>query len=160
MIGVEIDGAAGGLAGGQAFVGWLNAMIDGITHEMHERLGESIQDALIEIGVLAGDFESDVFAALLGDIANDARKTAKKLFDGHHANFQDAFVKFVEDARLKCHGVGKPGTQRVACMLPIEFREGTIEHGLADNQFANEIHDGVNTRSLHAESGFGNGGRR
>src|SRR5882724_5247814 len=160
MIGVEIDGAAGGLSGSQSFVGRLNAMIDGIAHDMHERLGESIEDAFVEVRVLTGDLESHVFAALFGDVANDARKTAEELFDGHHANLQNAFVQFVEDARLKCHGVGKLGTQRIAGMLLIELRESAIEHGLADDQFTDEIHHGVNTRCLHAESGFGNSGRR
>src|SRR6266446_2638890 len=45
-------------------------------------------------------------------------------------------------------------------MLLIELRERAIEHGLADDQFTDEIHDGVNTRSLYAESGFGNGSGR
>jgi len=69
-------------------------------------------------------------------------------------------VQFVENTRLKCHGVGQLGTQRVTGMFLIKLREGAIEHGLADDQFTDEIHDGVNTRSLHAESGFGNGGGR
>src|SRR5712664_1869742 len=129
MIGVEIDGAANGLTGSQSFVGRLNAMIHGIAHDMHERLGQSIEDAFVEVRVLTGNFQSHVFAALFGDVANDARKTAEELFDGHHANLQNAFVQFAEDARLKCHGVGKLGTQRIAGVLLIELRERAIEHG-------------------------------
>src|SRR5882762_9074755 len=73
VIGVEIDGAASRLTGSQSFVGWLNAMIDGIAHDMHERLGESIEDAFVEVGILAGDFESDVLAALFGDRSEERR---------------------------------------------------------------------------------------
>ena len=104
MIGVEIDRAARGLAGGDAFFGVLDAVVDGVANEVHQRLGERVENALVEISVLAGEFESHVLAALLGDVANERGKAAEELFDGHHANLQDAFVKFVEHTRLKSRG--------------------------------------------------------
>ena len=45
-------------------------------------------------------------------------------------------------------------------MLLIELRKSAIEHGLANNQFTDEIHGRVNARGIHAESAFGNGGGR
>ena len=53
MIGVEIDRAARGFAGGDTLLGAFDAMIDGVAHDVHQRLGERIEDTFVEIGVLA-----------------------------------------------------------------------------------------------------------
>ena len=76
-------------------------MIDGVSNEVSERLGERIENALIKIGVLTGDFEGNILAAEFGDVANDPREAAEQLLDGNHANFKNALVKFVENARLE-----------------------------------------------------------
>src|SRR5262249_10144519 len=90
MISVEIDGAARGLALRNALVRRLDAVIDGIADHVHERLGEGVEDAFVEIGVLAGQFESDVLAALFGYVADDAGKATEKLLDRDHADLQHA----------------------------------------------------------------------
>ncbi len=76
----------------------------------------------VEIGILPGNFQSDIFAALFGDVANDPRKPAEKLFDGHHANFQHAFVKFVENARLKSQRIRQLGATGIAGMTSRRVR--------------------------------------
>src|SRR5260370_31371749 len=103
---------------------------------MHRRDGMSIGNALMESGILARKFQSDILAALLGNIADDAGETAEELFDGNHADFQDAFVKLIENTGLKSHGVGKFGTQGIAGVLLVELGKRPIEHGLSDDQFA------------------------
>jgi len=87
VISIEIDRAASWLAGGQTFISGLNAMVHGVANQMHERFSKGIENALIEICVLAGKFESHILAALLGNIADDAGKTPEELFDRHHAYF-------------------------------------------------------------------------
>jgi len=74
-------------------------------------------------------------AALLGNIADDARETTKELLDGNHANFQDALVKLIKDAGLKCHGIREFGAQWITGVLLIEFGKCSIEHRLSDDQF-------------------------
>src|SRR5438046_6561184 len=88
-------------------------MIDGISNEVHQRFGEGIENALIEVGVLPGDFQRNILPTGLGDIANDARKAPEELLDGNHANLQHALVQLVQNARLKSHGVGKFGAHGV-----------------------------------------------
>ena len=87
MIGVQINGAARGLCGSEALFGRAYAVIHGVSNQVHQRLGEGIQNAFIEVGVLPGNFQRDVFPALLGDVANNARKAPEELLDRHHANF-------------------------------------------------------------------------
>src|ERR1700726_3502357 len=70
VVRVQVNRAAGRLICGDALLGIFHAVIDGIAHEVHQRLGKRIENAFIEIRVLAGEFESDIFAALLGYIAH------------------------------------------------------------------------------------------
>jgi hypothetical protein len=123
---------------------------------MHERFGKSIENALIEIGVLARKFQSDILATLLGNIADDAGETPEELFDGNHADFQDAFVKLIENTGLKRHGVGKFGTQGIAGVPFVELGKRTIEHRLPDDQFADKVHDRIDAGGIHAKGAFGN----
>jgi hypothetical protein len=88
---------------------------------MHKGFGESVENTFIEIGILPGELKGDIFSALFGDVADDARKAAEKLFHWHHSNLQHTLVKLIEDARLKGHGVRKLGTQRVAGMLLVKL---------------------------------------
>ena len=157
MIRLEINSAARGLACGEPFVGGLDAVIDGVAHKMHQRLAEGVENTFVEIGMLAGDVQSHVLAALLGDVADDARKAAEELLDRHHANFEDAFVQFIENARLKAHGIGELCAERIARVALVEFGERAMEHGLADNQFTDEIHDGIDATGIDAKSALSDG---
>src|SRR5882762_1200027 len=158
VIGVEIHGTASGLAGSEALVGWFDTMVNGVADEMHERFGKSIKNALIEIGVLARKTQSHILAALLGNVADDARETPEELLDGNHANFQDALVKLIKDAGLKCHGIREFGAQGITGVLLIEFGKRAIEHGLSDDQFADKVHNRIDAGGVHAERAFGNRG--
>src|SRR6266436_6208166 len=158
VISVEIDGATRRLSHSEALVGRLDAVINGVADEMHQRFGKGVENALVKIGVLTGQLESHVLATLLGDVADDARETAVKLLDGDHADFQNALVQLIQNAGLKCHGVGKLGAQGIAGMLLIKFGERAIEHRLSDDQFADKIHDGIDTGGVDAERAFGDGG--
>ncbi len=40
-------------------------------------------------------------------------------------------------------------------MALIEFGERTVQHGLANDQFTHEVHDGVNTRGIYSQHTFG-----
>src|SRR5712664_915411 len=158
MIGIEINSAASGFAGGEAFISGLDAMVHSVANQMHERFSKSVKNVLIEIGILSGKFERDILAALLGNIADNAWKAPEKLLDRHHAYFQNAFVKLIEDAGLKSHGVSKFCAQGIAGVLLVEFRKRAIEHGLSDDQFADKIHNGIDTGSIDPKGAFGNGG--
>src|SRR5712692_2683160 len=122
---------------------------------MHKRFSESVKNALIEIGVLSRKFECDVLPALFGNISDNTWETPEELLDRHHTYFQNAFVKLIEDPGLKRHGVGKFCTQGIAGVLLVEFSKRAIEHGLSDDQFADEIHNGINASGVHAKRAFG-----
>src|SRR5690348_4306852 len=158
MKGVQGDGAASRLRGSEALLGRLDAVVDGITNDVRQGFRESVENALVEIGVLTGDLEGHVLAALLGDVPDDAWKTAEELADRHHANLQHGLVQFVEDAGLKLEGIDELCANRILGVLLVELSEGTVQHGLADNQLADEIHYRVDAGGFDAKGAFGNGG--
>src|SRR6516165_5854818 len=98
MIGVQIDGTARGLSSSEALFGSAHPVIHGVSNQVHQRLGEGIQNAFVEVGVLSGNFQRNVFPSLLADVANNPRKTAEELFDRYHGNFQHAFVELIKNA--------------------------------------------------------------
>src|SRR5215467_10689856 len=101
MVRVEIKGAARGFTGRDTVFGAFDAVINSVAHDVHQRFGERVENALVEIGVLTGEVERDVFAASLRDIANEAREATEELLNRNHANFEHALVQLIEDTRLK-----------------------------------------------------------
>ncbi len=95
---------------------------------MGHRFGKSIENALVEISVFASEFESNVFPAMLGNVAHHARETTEKLFDRNHANFKYRLVQFIEHARLEREGVNQFCADWIARMLLIEFGKRAVEH--------------------------------
>ena len=154
---VEKNCAARAFACGDAVFAGFDAVIDGVANKMGHGLGESVENAFVEISVFAGEFESNVFSAMLGNVADHAGETAKKLFDGNHANFKDRFVQFVEHARLERDCVNQFCVNRIARVLLTELGKRAVEHGFSNDQFADQIHHGVDARSVDAKSVFGNG---
>ncbi len=77
VVGVQRNGATRGFSCGGAFGGRFDAVVGRIADQMRERLGECVQNAFIEIGVLPGNFQGDILVAQLGHIPNDPREAAE-----------------------------------------------------------------------------------
>jgi hypothetical protein len=43
-------------------------------------------------------------------------------------------------------------------MALVKFGEAAMQHGLADDQLTDQVHDGVDARGIYAQSAFGNRG--
>src|SRR5581483_11249680 len=56
MISIELHGALGRLSGADALLRRFNSVVYGIPHQVGQRLGQHIEDALIQIGVLAAQY--------------------------------------------------------------------------------------------------------
>src|SRR5450755_1390473 len=133
MIRSEMDGSARRLSASHPLLGALDAMTDGIADQMGHRLGDYVEQTLVQIGFLALHHQSHVLAALLGHVAHHPGKTPEQLLDRHHADFHDRMLQFTEHARLKSHGVGEAATQGFLGNMTGEFSERLLQHGPADN---------------------------
>ncbi len=100
---------------------------------MRERFGERVENSLIEVGILARDIDSNVLAAMLGDVPHDARNAAKELLDGNHTNFQNALVKLVEHAGLKSKRIREFQADGIARMALVKVGKSAMQHGFSDD---------------------------
>src|SRR5437016_7006450 len=98
MISIERHRTLGRLSGADALFRRFNSMVDSVAYQMSQWFRQHVEDALIEIGVLAAQDERHFFTTRLRYISQDAWKTAKELFHGNHANLHDRFLQIVDDA--------------------------------------------------------------
>ena len=107
VVGVQVYRAVRGFSRRLAFRGRFDSVVGGVADQVRHGIGESIEDAFIEVGRLPGEFERDVFVAQPRDVADDPRKAAEKLLDGNHANLHHGLLQLAEHAGLKCKRIGQ-----------------------------------------------------
>jgi hypothetical protein len=71
---VDPDAARLGLAGGRAQLGPLDAVVDRVADQVHERVAEAVEDRAIELELAARDLDLDALAEPLRDVAREARQ--------------------------------------------------------------------------------------
>ena len=84
-------------------------MTDRIANNMRQRFGDRVQQALIEISLLASYGQSHLLSAALGRIVDYARKAPEQLFDWNHADLHHRTLQIIQHSRLKSHRIGKRG---------------------------------------------------
>src|SRR6266404_6106355 len=70
MIGAEGNFAGFGLSGGAAFGAMLDAVSDGIAHEVHEWVGNLLNNVVVQLGFAAGELELNLLAGGCGCVAH------------------------------------------------------------------------------------------
>src|SRR5216117_3913881 len=128
MIGTEAQRALSGLTAASALLGTLNSMADSIAHQVGQRLGDCIQQALVKIGILTADGEFHFLPTLSGDIAHQTRKAAEELFHGHHANFHHRALQVAEHARLESHCIAKAAAHGFLRKMLCQFAKCLLEN--------------------------------
>ncbi len=141
--GIEVDGAHGWLAGFDADVGFFDAVIDGVPDHVEEGVVEFVHDGAVEFGVFAAGFEFDVFLFFGGDVADDAVHFLEEGAYGNHAHGHGGFLELVGDAGELRH------VAREA--LAFDFFEVWVlgDHGLGDDDFADEIEETVELEGVN-----------
>jgi hypothetical protein len=64
VIGIEFDHAVRGLARFAALFRRFNSMADRIADQVRQRLGDGVEDAFVEIGILSADSQLDIATTL------------------------------------------------------------------------------------------------
>src|SRR4030095_1488522 len=75
MVSAESDATGFWLAAERAAIGKFDAMGDGIAVEADERVGNLLNDVVVELGFTAGEVEFDKLAGGVGGVANGTRET-------------------------------------------------------------------------------------
>ena len=62
------------LAGREAYLRRLDAMVDGIAHQVHQRIADLLEHGLVELGGVTGQAQLDFLAEPLAEIAHQGGK--------------------------------------------------------------------------------------
>ena len=89
VAGGDAHGPGRRLAGGLALGGRLEAVVERVAHEVHERIAERVDDGPVELGVLADELELDVLAELGREVADEPREAQEHRLHGDHADLHD-----------------------------------------------------------------------
>ena len=154
VVGSETDGSDGRLAAARARFGGFNAMADSVPDQVRDRLGNRVQQALVEIGVLTADHEFDFFAALFGNVPHHARKPPKQLLDRHHPDFHHRALEIIQHAGLKRQGIGQTAACGFLRITPAKVVQGLLQHGFANDQLAHQIEHAVDALRIHPQNVF------
>ena len=90
---LQADRSHLGLAGRRANIGWLQTMIEGVSHQMNQRVAQFIDHAFIEFRLFTTDFQMDAFSAFFGQVSNNAFKAIEERCDGNHSCIEYAFLQ-------------------------------------------------------------------
>ena len=130
-------------------------MANGISHHVGQRLGDRIQNALVEIGLPTPDDELDLFAALTRDVSHHARKPAKQLIDRHHANLHHRVLQVSQNPALERHGIGELSPQDIFRKALSKFQQRLLQHRFRQDQFTDQIEYAVDFFRIHAQQVVG-----
>src|SRR5882672_914855 len=77
----------------------LEAVIERVADQMHERIADLLEHGLVEFSALAGEFEFDLLGELARKIVHDAGKAVECKTDRQHADLHDAFLQLARISR-------------------------------------------------------------
>src|SRR6185437_4625459 len=146
MAGIEVHGAFGGLAGGDARFRRFDAVVDGIAHQVNQRIADLLEHGLVELGLLTRELQLDLLAEALRQVAHHAREAAENEGDGQHANPHDAFLQLAHVALE----LPEAGAQLLR-IRPVEVRAELTQHRLRDHELAHGVHELVDLLHAHAD---------
>ncbi len=138
MGGCDPDRALGGLAGGRARVGQLDAVVDRVAHQVHERIAQLVRDRAVHLHVAALHAEVHILAQRACRVPHHARQPLEDIAQRHHAHRENAALQLREHA---AH--------------PVERGRGAVHRGRSDarvqhGQLADPLRDVIQHCAIDA----------
>ena len=124
---VEANGAGIRLAGCAAYLGLLDAMVDGVAQHVFQRRDDALEHGAVHFPFGVADDELDLLAQLAGDLTHDATQARHQTVERHHARTHQAFLQLGIDPRLlQQQGLGVTVLRRQG-FLEVEQVGGGLE---------------------------------
>ena len=101
----------------------------GVAHQVRQRIGDLLDDGLVELGVFAADDQLDVLAELAADVVHHALEAVEGRADLHHAQLQRAVAHALRPGAQCRHGFVQLGQP---CALADESDGAAGDDQLAD----------------------------
>ncbi len=92
-------------------------MIDGIAHQVEQRIAKPVQDRAIQLDVAPFDDKLDLLAGRLGEIADHADEPGTGIGEGEHAHPANLIVQGARRLLERADVVGKRGSQPLDALL-------------------------------------------
>src|SRR5208337_3985601 len=90
----QMDGPLPWFTGGLSNPRRLNAVIDAVSYEMHERIVQTLDHGLVKLGLTSIRSQQDIFPKLTGKIANQPFEFAESRPDGQHPDTHGVVAQF------------------------------------------------------------------
>ena len=132
------------LALGQALLRRLNAVVQTVAHQMHERVHNPLDQALVEFGLFAEGVQPDLLTEFGTDITDHPRKAAEHIIHRHHPDGHDGFLQITGVAFQLAQA-----SQNTFIDHGVEHRGGFRQHGLGDHQLTDQIDELVHLFHIH-----------
>src|SRR5215472_810967 len=101
VIGAQRDFSRRGLARCNAVAAELDSMRHGIAHQMDERIGNLLNNVVIEFGLASGEFQLDFLIRGLCRIAHRARKARIQRANRYHARRRNFILQVMRKMKLR-----------------------------------------------------------
>jgi hypothetical protein len=105
----DLERADRRFAGGAALGRRLESVIEGVAHQVHERVAQGVDDGAVQLRVGAHELELDLLAQLVGEVADQAGKAQEHDLDRDHAYLHDHGLQRLGAASELLHGLVKAG---------------------------------------------------
>ncbi|MNZ80263.1 hypothetical protein D3C78_988930 [compost metagenome] len=151
LLGRQYYLTAAGLARRFALLRGFNAVVDSVTHQVHQRVSQGLNEVLVEVGFFADQFQVDFFLQLPSQVANQPRETPEDFLDRLHAGFHHRGLQIGGDHVEVRHRLGHGF---IAAVQAQAHQAVTHQH-----QFADHVHDLVQARGIDPHGGFRFAGR-
>ncbi len=145
--------ALGRLAGGLARLGRFQPVVDGVADHVGDRVGQPLDHGLVDLGRLALGDQPHGLAGLGGDFADQARHALEHRLHRLGADGHDAVLDF---ARSAARGRREPKAIEELRVRPLSDHP-LGQHGLVDDQFADQVDQAVDALEVDADGGAGGG---
>ena len=125
-------------------VGRLDAVIQRVAHRVRQRILDGLQQALVELRLLALHLQAHAAAQRLREVADDARHLGEDVRDRLHAGLHHRLAK-----------VGSYHVQAPRQQGHIGIGRGSLQNLVAgQHQFAHQVHHAVEQGYVHAQRAF------
>ena len=152
VVGPQRQGALGPLAGGDPPLGLLDAVVDGVAHQVGQRVLDRLQQAAVELGLLALHDELDLLAEPGAEVADDAGQLRPDVVDRLHPGLHDAFLQLAGD---RAEPLGAADEGRVA---GLDHAADQLVAG--QDQLSDQVHQAVEQVDVDPDRAVGDAALR
>ena len=99
VIGTQHDIPGGRFAGGGAVNAVLDAVRHRVAHQVHQRVGNLLNDIVVELGFTPGKIQLDVLASRIRCIANGARQSRIERTNRNHSRGRNLVLQVMRQFR-------------------------------------------------------------